>query len=69
MRIIPESIQAKVILPNTVGLVGVINTNIVENMKKQAPIDLDLPTMWSLAKLIVTEKAPLNVFQFRTEDK
>jgi hypothetical protein len=66
-QIIPETISIKKILPNGSAVLAAINDNIVTNLRRNADNDLETPTPWRLAKMVVNEGSILNFYSFSTQ--
>ena len=59
------AMQAEQIKPNGVVLAGTIHENLVLNFRLDRSPNLDLPSLWRLAKHIVDERGPLLIYRFK----
>jgi len=50
--------------PNAVELLLTLNTKITQNFRDGVAPSVDFPSQWRMAKLVVTERAPLIVFHY-----
>lgn len=64
----PQSMQQRQVLPNGVAFAGMVNEHILFNFLLDRPSDLRLPSVWREAKLIASERAPLDLFIFKVPD-
>lgn len=51
--------------PNGVALVTMVNENLALNFRVGRSPNLDLPSLWRLAKYATSEQGPLFVFRYR----
>jgi hypothetical protein len=56
------------ISPDGVSLVGLVNENLTLNFRMDRAPNLDLPSLWRLAKFAVDERGPLFVFRYRENE-
>lgn len=63
------ALKAEQITPTGVAVVGMIHENLTLNFRKDLDPDLDLPSIWRLAKHVVTERGPLVVFRYKNPNE
>ncbi len=59
------SLYGQQIAPNGVELVTMVNANLTLNFRFDRTPNLDMPSLWRLAKYAVDEQGPLFVFRYR----
>lgn len=64
MNIDENEMQESRVLPNGVDVVALINANIVHNLLNDGPSNVQLPSVWRLAKCVVTERTPLLIYAY-----
>lgn len=57
------ALEEERVLPNAIDIVGVVHEHLVSNYRDGVAPDLNLPTQWRMAKLVVSEAGPLALFR------
>lgn len=64
----PQSLRHRQVLPNGVAFAGMVNDHILYNFLLDRPSDLRLPSIWREAKLVASERVPLDLFVFNVPE-
>lgn len=55
----------EVIAPSAVDVVGAIHTSLIGAFRESTAPQIDFPSMWRLAKIVVNETSPLIIYRHR----